>query len=216
MDPVAATRFDAAAATWDEDPARVRLAADVFQALVARVPLSTNMDALDFGCGTGLLTFALAPRVRSVTAVDSSRGMLDALRAKAAAQGLSCVRPVQLDPDHGAVITGRYDLVVSSMTLHHIRDVSGLLGQFHAVLAPGGWLGLADLDPDGGRFHGDARGVHHHGFERDALRQALRAAGFAGGDDTTAAERIKNGADGVRRRFTVFLAVARKPPIPPP
>ena len=71
--------FDERAQTWDEQPRRVQLARDIFAALERQVPLQRDWAALDYGCGTGLLTLALAPRVRRILAVDSSQGMLAVL-----------------------------------------------------------------------------------------------------------------------------------------
>ena len=53
--------FDQAAATWDLADRRVTLARDVVAAIAAWVTLSKEQAALDFGCGTGLVTLALAP-----------------------------------------------------------------------------------------------------------------------------------------------------------
>ncbi len=50
------------------------------------------MDILDFGCGTGLLTLHFQPLARSVTGLDSSPGMLDALKAKIRDQNLANVK----------------------------------------------------------------------------------------------------------------------------
>ena len=47
--------FDKQAATWDENPGRVKLAEDVAGAVAQQVALLPDMDGLDFGCGTGLL-----------------------------------------------------------------------------------------------------------------------------------------------------------------
>lgn len=77
--------FDQAAASWDQEPRRVQLAQDVAQT----VPLSPDMHVLDFGCGTGLLSLLLLPRVGRLTGADTSMGMLEALKAKVAAQGLA-------------------------------------------------------------------------------------------------------------------------------
>lgn len=63
--------FDKAAATWDEDPRRVKLAEDVAAAILREAVLSKDMDALDFGCGIGLVTLKLQPYVRSITGADS-------------------------------------------------------------------------------------------------------------------------------------------------
>ena len=93
--------FNAAAATWDENPGRVRMAHDVAQAILGTVKPVPAMDVLDFGCGTGLLSLALQPHVRTITAVDSSQGMLDVLDAKVKAQGIKNVRTRRVDLEEG-------------------------------------------------------------------------------------------------------------------
>ncbi len=202
--------FDKEAAAWDENPVRVKLVKDVSQAISRQIALSPDMEVLDFGCGTGLLSLQIQPRVRSVTGVDSSPGMLAQFDRKIAELGLRQVKTVLLDLDQGHPLPGRYDLIISNMTLHHIQRVEPLLAQFYNVLRPGGHLCLSDLDPEEGRFHGDNTGVFHFGFERAALRKAFSAAGFADVAATDAAEVVKPGADGKMNRFGVFLMTGRR------
>lgn len=202
--------FDKEAAAWDENPARVKLADDVLAAMVRQVSPGAGMAAVDFGCGTGLLTLRLAPLVRSITGVDSSQGMLGVLAAKVAKGNVTNVKTLCLDLDRGDVLPGSYDLIVSSMTLHHIERIDSLLAKFHAALLPAGRLCLADLDLDDGQFHSDNQGVFHFGFDRAALRQAFTDAGFASIQDTTAAEVVKPGADGKLRPFSIFLMTGCK------
>ena len=53
------------------------------------------------------------------------------------------------------------------MALHHVEDIGATLGSIEAALAPGGWIGLIDLDKEDGSFHDpDQPGIHHHGFDR--------------------------------------------------
>ena len=199
--------FDERAQTWDEEPRRVQLAADVFAALARAIPLRTDMAALDYGCGTGLVTLALAARVQRVLAVDSSAGMLAVLAKKAPAAGIANVEPLRADFATEPLPPGPFDLVASAMTLHHVADVETLVRKFYALLAPGGFLALADLDAEDGSFHGaNAPGVHHLGFDRAELAAKLEAAGFADVRFAAAARSEKNG-----RAYTVFLAAARKP-----
>ncbi len=202
--------FDKVAASWDEKPARVRLVEDIAAAMVKQVPITSAMDALDFGCGTGLLTLRLQPLVGSITGVDSSQGMLDIFNAKVADLELAHVGSQHCDLDKGEILTGTYDLVVSNMTLHHIKEIEPLLRQLYAVMAPGGFLCLSDLDLEGGRFHGDNTGVFHFGFDRAALRTLLVDAGFVDITDMTATEMEKPDSAGVVQRFSVFLLTARK------
>lgn len=202
--------FDKAAATWDEDPRRVKLAEQLADAIRREVDLTSTMDVLDFGCGTGLVTLPLAALVRSVTGADGSRGMLDVLRQKAARLGLTNVATIHLEA--GADIPGCYDMVISTMTLHHVENVDRLLGAMFRALRSPGRIALADLDPDGGLFHSNSDGVFHEGFDRADLRERLVQAGFREVRDMTAAEVTRPAKDGSMRSFSVFLMVGTKTP----
>lgn len=204
--------FDRESSSWDDNPERVRLADDIARAISEEVALTPNIDVLDFGCGTGLLTLKLQPFVRTVMGVDSSRGMLDVLRAKIERNSLPNVRTRYLDIGQGEMLDGSYDLIVSSMTFHHIREIGSLLEQFRKVSAPAGHLCIADLDPDDGQFHSSNEGVFHFGFDRGLMRQALADAGFGEIRDRTAAEVVKPSAGGGTRLFPVFILTGRKSP----
>lgn len=202
--------FDKLAATWDEEPRRIKLANDVCNAISKVIANPYDMDVLDFGCGTGLLTLQLQPLVHFITGVDSSQGMLDILRGKIEKQGLTNVDILNLDLEKGDALQGTYNLIVSNMTLHHIKEIGPLLAAFFKALAPEGYLCIADLDLDGGLFHENNDGVFHFGFDRAALQQAFIDAGFGDVRSLTAAEITKPDAKGVMRRFTVFLTAGRK------
>jgi len=204
--------FDKEATTWDEVPARVKLANDIAAAISNEIPLTSNMHVLDFGCGTGLLTLQLQPVVHSITGVDSSRGMIDVLKAKIAKQNLPNVKTQYLDTEKGNILEGTYHLIVSGMTLHHVKEIRPLLDQFYRILTPSGYLCIADLDLDDGQFHGNNDGVFHFGFDRALLRRDFMEAGFDDIRDRTAAELMKPISDGGVRPFTVFLMTGRKRP----
>ncbi|MGA2121462.1 MAG: class I SAM-dependent methyltransferase [Methanoregula sp.] len=201
--------FDTAAKTWDENPGRVKMAHDVARAIRATVPLRPDMDVLDFGCGTGLLTLQLQPSVRSITGVDSSQGMIDILLAKVREQGLKNVTARHVDLDKGGVLKGQYDLVVSSMTLHHVPEIQPLIDRFAAILKPSGMLAIADLDCDEGKFHDSPEGVFHHGFDRCIMQKHFERAGFEEVRNRTAVIVAKPAPEGGSRTFTVFLMTGR-------
>ena len=202
--------FDKEAISWDQNQARVRLTSDIADTLAGENILSPDADVLDFGCGTGLLTLRLLPLVRSVTGVDSSRGMLDVLGTKIENQGLANIKTQQLDLANGDVLEGSFDVVVCSMTLHHVKEIRPLLDQFYGITAPRGYLCIADLDPDDGQFHGENDTVFHQGFDRVMLRRALRDAGFDEIRDRTAAKVLKPIPDGSLRSFSVFLMIGQR------
>ncbi|NTW85715.1 MAG: class I SAM-dependent methyltransferase [Holophagaceae bacterium] len=197
------SEFDARAGTWDQDPAKVARALTVGRAIAEALPLA-GLRVLEYGCGTGLLGFALQPQAAWVSLADTSEGMLAVLRAKIAAAGAANMSPLRLDLLTEPLPEARFDLVCSLMTLHHIPDTQGILDRFCKVLAPGGWVALADLDAEDGSFHGPEAEVHR-GFDREAFRAQLTRAGFHNIHLETVCEVDKDS-----RRYPVFLAVARR------
>lgn len=208
MQPEASSPFDARAAAFDENPARVRLAAAVAGSLVRRIPFSSAMSVMDFGAGTGLVTLAVQPLVGAITAVDTSREMLKVLERKKA--GRDCPNLTVRFTDIAAPDLGPFDAIFSSMTLHHVPDTAGFLRRCHALLRPDGWLAIADLDTESGTFHGDLPDVHHRGFDRDALAALFASCGFRAvtAEDVTRLE--KPDAQGAVREYSVFLISARR------
>ncbi|MDF7798372.1 class I SAM-dependent methyltransferase [Pontiellaceae bacterium B1224] len=202
--------FDVRASEWDEHSPRVTMLGAIADTLASKVVLSPEMDVLDFGCGTGLLSLHLAANVASLTGVDNSAGMLEVFLQKAEQLGLKNVSALHLDLDKGEPLPGQYDLIVSSMAFHHIQHIEAVLQQFYAALKPGGMLCIADLDLDDGLFHRDPINVFHDGFDRRAFRSTLVQAGFADIRDVQAAEVTRSVAAGGTRRFTIFLMSGRK------
>ena len=202
--------FDKAASTWDEDPRRVKLAGNVAAAIIDTMHPDRTMEVLDFGCGTGLVTLLLQPYVKSIVGVDSSRGMLDILEQKVQERGLDTVHTAFCDFERGDRPDGHFHLIVSSMTLHHVPDLTQLFRLFSDLLQPGGVLGIADLDAEDGSFHDDPTGVHHHGLDRKLITSLLSQVGFAECRDITADVFVKGAAPEIRE-YPVFLITARKP-----
>ena len=186
------------------------MARDISQSMIREISLTPDMDVLDFGCGTGLLTFALQPFVHSITGVDSSSGMLDVFKTKIKEQNLNNVKAEYIDLDKGDVLSGSYHLIVSSMTLHHIKNITPLLKQFYSTLLPSGRLAIADLDLDDGQFHSNNEGVFHCGFDRKVLRRMLIDTGFSDVQHLTAAQIEKPVEGGRTRLFSMFLMNGRK------
>ena len=202
--------FDKEAAQWDVNPGRVKLANEVADAMIRELKPVPDMDALDFGCGTGLVTLRLQPYVKTITGADSSMGMLGVLRGKVEKQGINNVLTQFIDFEKGGGVSGKFHLIVSSMTLHHVPDTASLFRQWHELLHPGGWVCFADLDSEDGSFHGDNTGVFHLGFDRERLKKLLHGAGFREISCATATTMTREVEGKGTRDFPVFLMAARK------
>ena len=195
---------------WDAELFRVNLARGVAETIIREVNLSKDMVALDFGCGTGLLTLNLQPLVGTITGVDSSPGMLAVLEEKIRTQGLTNVRTAFVDFEKGDRIEEKFHLIVCSMALHHVPETAALFSLWYEMLLPGGQLCFADLDTEDGSFHSDKTGVFHFGFDRQHLRKLLHGTGFADVSDTTATTVSRDVEGKGKCEFPVFLIVARK------
>jgi ubiquinone/menaquinone biosynthesis C-methylase UbiE len=203
------TNFDERAKDWDSDPKKVERARVVADAIRKAVSLSNDMNALEIGCGTGLLSFALQEDLGRITLADTSQGMLDVLSEKIASAGVTSMHPVRLDLSTDPLPAEKYHITYSLLVLHHIPDARGVLRKFYDVLEPNGYLLVADLDKEDGSFHTDGTTDVHKGFSRSELQTWAEAAEFGNVQFSTVYE-IKKKVDGKEKAFPVFLMVAQK------
>jgi len=100
---------------------------------------------LDVGCGTGYLLRQLAvrcPQAVELAGIDPAPAMIAAART-AAPDGR--LRWLEGTAEELPFPTGSFDLVVSTTSFDHWADQQAGLAQCARILAPGGWLVLADL-----------------------------------------------------------------------
>lgn len=202
--------FDKSAKTWDSDAGRTQTARDVARAIRKRIKTDKSLQALDFGCGTGLVSLELLDALKSLTAIDTSTEMLNIFRQKIKESGIKNVRIRQTDWQDEAFEKQQFDLIFSSMTLHHIHDQHALLAKFFSMLKPGGSLCIADLFPEDGDFHSDKHIVAHFGFDPQILKDDLMNLGF----DFAGYEKIhiirKTVSNGKQKDFPLFLLTSGK------
>ncbi|MDD2558168.1 MAG: class I SAM-dependent methyltransferase [Desulfuromonadaceae bacterium] len=196
--------FNPAAATWDEKPRRVQLAADVAKAIRGYVPVPPRAEAMEFGCGTGLLTFNLIDMLAQVVAVDRAEGMLTIVKKKAATLGATQVTTKLIADDLSALGTEEYDFIYSNMVLHHLPAIEPVLERLVAALKPGGVLALSDLEDDDGTFHDKPEGVVQSGIKSSWLMKALERLGLINQGHTVAHSIVKQRA-GEGKAYPIFL-----------
>lgn len=100
--------------------------------------------ALDIGCGAGHLSFALAPHVGRMVALDPSPGMLEAVSKAAAAKGLSQIEIRQANAQALPFDDGSFDLVCTRYSAHHWTRLGKAAQEVVRVLAPDGHALIID------------------------------------------------------------------------
>jgi len=142
--------FAIKAKNYDSQQRRIDNVNNVANAIKKSISLQKDMHILDFGSGTGLLLERIAPYVGKITAVDKSPSMNAKLRAKM--PNIECkVELLELDLTKDNINT-KFDGIISSLTIHHIKDIKALFTKFYSMLKDGGFIALADLDKEDGTF----------------------------------------------------------------
>lgn len=202
--------FNHKAATWDSIE-RIQRAQKIADAIAKAIPLKKNYLALEFGCGTGLVSFNLIDQLMHITLTDTSEGMIKVLRHKIKAHHVTNMDAVLGDiMKHPGLISPKLDLIYSSMVLHHIGDTQSTLTNLYQLLNDQGYLCIIDLVEEDGSFHKsepDFQG--HNGFNQHKLCQTLTDLGFHDVSSHVFYQDVKQvGSETID--YSLFIMVGRK------
>jgi len=196
--------FDSRAREWDKDKMHMERSVAIAAELEKRIPLDYSMKVLEYGAGTGILSFLLKDRFSEIILMDSSQEMIKVCLEKADYFQADHMKPIWFDLEHSDY-TSTFDLIYNQMVLHHINDIETIFNKFYSLLNTGGYLAIADLFPEDGSFHGPNVNVHL-GFDPQLLKSTLESIGFKNIEYTACFE-IKRESG---KKFPVFLLVAKK------
>ncbi len=115
----------------------------VVDAVIRRAALQSVQQVLDLGTGTGSVAIMAASLVMpggNVTAVDISPEMLDLARQRSASLGLRNIEFLEGRAEELPAPTGRFDVVLASLSLMYVIDRGAAAREIARVLRPGGRL----------------------------------------------------------------------------
>lgn len=201
--------FDEDARNWDSE-LRIHRAKAVAEEIDRSIEKNNALTAMEFGCGTGLVSFNLVDSFRTITLVDSSQGMIDILNSKIAKYGVKNMMTCQLDITDGSTIGEKFDVIYNSMVLHHIIDTKAIAKNFYELLNKDGQLCIVDIDEEDGSFHKNYPNFDgHNGFNQEALKEILLQAGFSKVEAHTFYYAEKD-IDAEKIKYSLFIMNARK------
>jgi cyclopropane fatty-acyl-phospholipid synthase-like methyltransferase len=191
---------------YENNEKRVTNVQNIADGILKEITYTKDMHILDFGSGTGLLTQEIAPYVKAITAVDMSTAMNDVLQAKT--EDFACeleVLELNITKEDYSDKLKDIDSIISSMTIHHIKDTEDLLKKFYDLLNENGTIGLADLETEDGSFHKEDTGVFHFGFDKETFLETAKKVGFKDLKIETISVSIKPYGE-----YPIFLLTGRK------
>ena len=173
-------RFDKLAKQWDSKPQRVEGAMKFVDYIKKNIDKDiSRFDVLDYGSGSGLVSFGLANDVKSIIGLDYSLGMVERYNEKANKLNYPNLVSKQHNIDEDSLSQNQFDLIVTNMTMHHIKDTTNFIKTLKNSLKKGGYLYISDLVTEDGKFHSMGNDdVEHLGFDKDTLYKEFEKQGF--------------------------------------
>jgi ubiquinone/menaquinone biosynthesis C-methylase UbiE len=195
---------------WDKEPGRLNMTNKIAQAMLNRTSPRGTEVLLDYGTGTGLIALVFYSSVTKIVAVDSSKDMLAFLQKKLNAASIKKIKPQEWSIGDDLQKLPTFDIIIVSLTLHHVMDTALAAEVFHSLLNPGGIIAVADLDPDNGESH-RAEMIVHNGFIREDLEEIFNTAGFTDiqFEDVATLTKVSSKTKEIKD-FPIFLMIAYK------
>jgi tRNA (cmo5U34)-methyltransferase len=201
--------FDSRAAEWDNNPMHWDRSEAIAKGILNLIPIKKEMTALEFGAGSGILSFMLKNYFREITMFDNSSEMIRVINGKIEKTKAENLKALNIDLEHSDFNGGGFDLIFTQMVLHHVGDVDIIIKKFYNLLNPGGYIAIADLYAEDGSFHGEGF-VGRRGFDIVKLSAQLSKVGFSNISERQCFVINRKISDTETKEFGAFLMIANK------
>jgi len=202
--------FDKQAQNWDDDNMKVDRANTFAKEILNIIQPNNSMNALEFGCGTGLLSYQLKDDFNTITLIDTSEEMIKVLNEKIINNNIKNFNPIHINLLNDELDKKDFDVIFTLMTLHHIIDLNKILSIFQSLLKTNGHLCIADLVKEDGSFHSNTPDFDgHNGFDRKELSSILANNGFEVLNYNISFEIEKKDGDSIKK-YPLFLMICKR------
>ena len=201
-------RFDQVANRYDT-PDKIKRSEEFVKKLLELIPINKNFKVMDIGAGTGLVDTVLSKHVGQIYAFDLSEGMLKVFEDKIKKEKIKNIKIYKKDVLSEGFAEKDFDLVITSMTFHHLDSPEGALKEIKKYLKEGGYVAVIDLEKEDGTFHSDNTDVKHFGFDKNEVKKWFEKLGFKDINVITVYSITKE-RNGEKKEYPVFLAIGKK------
>lgn len=166
-------KFEMIAKMYDT-PERIQIAKVSADAIREYLVDTKGKDAIDFGCGTGLVGMNLLNEFKSMLFLDTSQNMIDQIKQKISDFNLQNVDTLCFDFEQENLSDLRADYIFMAQVLLHIEDVEFVLSRLFDVLNEGGHLLIVDFDQN----EEIVSDLVHNGFNQVELTDMMTKIGY--------------------------------------
>ena len=200
--------FNELAKEWD-NYRRIKRAKIISNEIKNNLLEERNKKALEFGCGTGLISLNLKDYFKEITLIDNSKEMINVANNKIDLLKIDNIKGICCDLINSN-ISEKCDIIYSSMALHHVVEMNKLIKRFNDLLNEEGKICIVDLNEDDGSFHKGEKDFNgYNGFSQEWFKNILYKNEFKNIKSYTFYKDIKE-VDKEKVEYSLFIMIGEK------
>lgn len=166
-------KFEMIANIYDT-PERIQIAKISSDAIREYLVDTKSKNAIDFGCGTGLVGMNLLKDFSSILFLDTSLNMINQIKLKITDLSIQNADTVCFDLEKGSLSDLHTDYIFMAQVLLHISDTELVLSRLYDVLNEGGHLLIVDFNKN----EQIVSDLVHNGFDQIELTNLMNKIGY--------------------------------------
>lgn len=166
-------KFEMIANSYDTSE-RVQIAKVSSDAIREYLFDAKSKDAIDFGCGTGLVGMDLLNEFKSILFLDTSQNMINIIKQKISDSNILNASTLCFDFETAAQSSIRADYIFMAQVLLHIKDFESVLSRLYDILNFEGHLIIVDFNKN----NEIVSDMVHNGFDQEKLTDIMLKIGY--------------------------------------
>jgi ubiquinone/menaquinone biosynthesis C-methylase UbiE len=166
-------KFEMIADKYDT-PERIQIAKVSSNAIRGYIVDAKSKNAIDFGCGTGLVGMNLLNDFSSMLFLDTSHNMIHQIEHKISGSSIQNAATLCFDFEKDRLSDLQADYIFMAQVLLHINDIELILSRLYETLNENGHLLIVDYNKN----EKIASDMVHNGFDQTELAAVMTKIGY--------------------------------------